>query len=58
LQSSPGLTAARALTGGVFVYLYLSPEKDFVAFCCIYMKTHKRIDTIDSIDCPVFSMLW
>jgi len=39
------------------VYLYLSSEKDFVAFRFILTKTQKRIDTIDSIGVTVFSMV-
>jgi len=39
------------------VYLFLSSEKDFVAFRCILTKTQKRIDTIDSIGDAVFSMV-
>jgi hypothetical protein len=39
------------------VYLFLSSEKDFAAFCRILTKMRKPIGTIDSIDCPVFSML-
>jgi hypothetical protein len=39
------------------VYLFLSSEKDFVAFCRILTKTRKHIDTIDSIGDTVFSMV-
>jgi hypothetical protein len=39
------------------IYLFLSPEKDFAAFCRILTKTRKRIDTIDSIGDIVFSMV-
>ena len=39
------------------VYLFLSSEKDFTAFCRILTKTPKRLATIDSIGVPVFSML-
>ena len=39
------------------VYLFLSSEKDFAAFNRILAKTRNRIETIDSIDRPVFSML-
>jgi len=39
------------------VYLFLSSEKDFVAFRSILTKTRKRIDTIDSIGDTVFSMV-
>jgi hypothetical protein len=39
------------------IYLYLSPETDFVAFRRILTKTHKTIETIDSIDRSVFSMV-
>jgi hypothetical protein len=40
------------------VYLFLSSEKDFVAFRFILTKTRKRIETIDTIDDAVFSMVW
>ena len=39
------------------IYLFLSSEKDFTAFCRILTKTPKRLATIDSIGVPVFSML-
>jgi hypothetical protein len=39
------------------IYLFLSSEKGFVAFCCILTKTQKPIDTIDTIGFPVFSMV-
>ena len=39
------------------VYLFLSSEKDFAAFCRILTKTRKRIDTIDSVGFTVFSMV-
>ena len=39
------------------IYLFLSSEKDFAAFCRILTKTRKRIETIDTIGDAVFSML-
>jgi hypothetical protein len=39
------------------IYLFLSSEKDFAAFRRILTKTLKPIDTIDSVDVPVFSMV-
>jgi hypothetical protein len=39
------------------IYLFLSPEKDFASFCCILTKTRKRIETIDAVGVPLFSML-
>ena len=39
------------------IYLFLSSEKDFAAFCRILTKTPKPIETIDSIGYAVFSML-
>jgi hypothetical protein len=38
------------------IYLFLSPEKDFAAFCRILTKTRKPIETIDAVGLPVFSM--
>jgi len=40
------------------VYLFLSSEKDFVAFRFILTKTPKHTDTIDTIGDTVFSMVW
>jgi hypothetical protein len=39
------------------IYLFLSSEKDFVAFRFILTKTQKPTDTIDTIGFPVFSMV-
>jgi hypothetical protein len=39
------------------IYLFLSSEKDFAAFCRILTKTRKPIEAIESIGVPVFSML-
>jgi len=39
------------------IYLFLSPEKDFAAFCFILTKTLKPIETIDAVGVPLFSML-
>jgi hypothetical protein len=37
------------------IYLFLSPEKDFDAFCCILTKTQKTVESIDFIKHPTFS---
>jgi hypothetical protein len=39
------------------IYLFLSSEKDFAAFCCTLTKTQKHADAIDSIGDPAFSMV-
>jgi hypothetical protein len=39
------------------IYLFLSSEKGFVAFCRIWTKAHKTVETIDTIERRVFSML-
>ena len=39
------------------IYLFLSSEKDFVAFRRISTKTLKLIETIESVGVPLFSML-
>jgi hypothetical protein len=37
------------------IYLFLSSEKDFAAFCRILRKTRKCIETIDAVAFPLFS---
>jgi hypothetical protein len=39
------------------VYLFLSSEKDFAAFCSILTKMQKPIEAIESIGDTVFSMV-
>jgi len=40
------------------IYLFLSHESDFVAFSFILTKTRKTVEGIDSIEQPLFSMVW
>jgi hypothetical protein len=40
------------------IYLFLSSEKGFVAFCCTLTNMQKHAETIDTIGDTVFSMVW
>jgi hypothetical protein len=51
------MKSAQFFAAESFIYLFLSPEMDFAAFCRILTKMRKPIETIESINVPLFSMV-
>jgi hypothetical protein len=60
-QMSPAMTEANfqpdSQVRSEKIYLYLSFETSFVAFCCILTKMPKPIGSLDTIEHIVFSMV-
>ena len=55
--AAPTILPLQMTAAPKLIYLFLSSEKDFAAFCSILTKTRKVIAIIDSIGITVFSMV-